>query len=1545
MLKTFIQRPVLATVISSILVILGILGMLNLPLERFPDIAPPAVKVTAIYPGANAETLLRSVAPSLEEAINGVDNMTYISSVASNDGSLVISVFFASGTNPDQAAVNVQNRVSQATSQLPPEVVQRGIVTAKQENSLMMVHTLISDDSARYDQKFLVNFANINIIPNLKRIQGVGGVDIVGGDKQYSMRVWLKPNQMATYRLSTQDVLDAINDQNLEAAPGKFGEDSKEAFEYVIKYDGKLNRVGDYEEMVIRANPDGSFLRLKDVARIEFGSYTYNSENTFNGKPAISIAITQLPGSNANDIQVKARAFLAEIGKGYPKGIRNYNIYNTKDALDTSIDQVEHTLLEAFGLVFLVVFIFLQDIRSTLIPAIAVPVAIIGTFFFMQVLGFTINLLTLFALVLAIGIVVDDAIVVVEAVHSKMERQGMGPQDATISAMGEITGAIISITLVMAAVFLPIGLIKGSTGLFYRQFAFTLAIAIVISAVNALTLSPALCALILRDIHKDGEAAAPRGFKGFKARFFAVFNVTFTYLVDKYVNSLSVLIRKKWLTLGVLVVMGFITVTLIQRTKTGFVPTEDVQFLAIAVNMQPGASLNRMKQLTDESMKALRAMPQVRGVNVLTGFNFLTFSNSPSSSQIFIILKPVEERGPVHDIPGIMALTREKMATVKGIDFFVFEFPSVAGYSNVDGLDIVLQDKTGDAKLDKFSGIATGFMDSLMHRKEIGVAFTTFRSDYPQFKVEVDKFKAKQLGVSIRDALQTMETYFGSVQASDFNRFGKYYRVVAQADAADRHDPSTLQGIYVKNNKGEMLPINTFVKLKRVYGPETATRYNLFNSIEVTALPGKGYSSGDAIKVVQDVASKVLPEGYGYEWSGLTREQISAGNQGVFVFGLCLLFVYFLLAAQYESYILPFAVILSIPNGLFGVFVAIRLAGIENNIYVQIALIMLIGLLSKNAILIVEFAVQRRRAGHPIVKAAIEAAALRIRPIIMTSFAFVVGLIPMMRAVGPSANGNHSISIAAAGGMLSGIMMGLSFIPVLFVLFQTLQEKISSKRPPVVSESGGISGPGFIGGSGGRGGGGGGGLPVPVVTVALLTVMTIGLIGCRVSKDVPLPDGVVPAVYRGGLTDTVSVASLPWQGYFTDERLKALIADALAHNNDMQVAVKNIESARLQLLQAKLGNLPAVDVAAGVSLQRPSDNSLNGLTLKDFLSTNHIEDYTVNASVSWEADLWGKIRSKKAGALAAYLQTEEARKLLQTSIVSDLAKGYYNLLLLDEELAIARRNVRLNDSTLNIIGIQFRSGQATSVAVQQAKAQQLSAAALIPQFEQQVVLQEDAIAVLSGRTPAEIKRDVVLGSVVIADTLAAGVPADLIRLRPDVRVSELALSRANAEVGYAKANMYPSLTITAQGGVDAFKASNWFNIPASLFGAVAGGLTQPLFRRREFRTKYEVSKISRDQTVLQFRQSVLVAVAEVSDALARLDKLKTQQAIMAERTGTLEEATHHSQLLYSNGIANYLEVITAQGNVLQSELDLAGVIKARLDATVDLYRSVGGGWN
>jgi len=1041
MFRKFIDRPVLATVISILLVILGVLGLTTLPLQQFPDIAPPAVQVTAFYPGANAETILRSVAPSLEESINGVEGMSYMSSTASNDGTLLITVFFKLGTDADQAAVNVQNRVSQATSQLPAEVVQAGITTAKQQNSLIMVLDLYSNKPESYDQTFMANYAAINLIPEIKRIQGVGQAIGFGGNKDYSMRVWLNPTQMATYQLTPQEVMAAIQDQNVEAAPGKFGESSSEAFEYVIKYKGKLNKQADYEEMVIRSNPDGSVLRLKDLARVEFGAYTNTSNTRINGKPGIDIGVMQLAGSNANEIQVEINKFMEKASKNFPDGVKYDIMYSTKVALDQSIDQVKHTLIEAFILVFLVVYLFLQDFRSTLIPAIAVPVAIIGTFFFMQLFGFSINLLTLFALVLAIGIVVDDAIVVVEAVHAKMEHKHLKPKAATVAAMSEITGAIISITLVMSAVFLPVGFMKGSTGVFYRQFAFTLAIAIVISAINALTLSPALCALFLKE-PKHAVDGAPVAKKSFKEKFFAGFNSGFDKMTGKYLKSLRFLIRFKWISLGGLAFVGLLTIWMVQKTPGGFIPSEDQGFIAIALAMPSGASLERTTEVLHGAEQQLEGLESTQLLNTLSGFNIMTQSNSPSAGVCFVLLKPTEKRGAVKDINAIMDQIRGALATVKGGNFFVFTFPTVPGFSNVDGLDLVLQDRSGGS-LDKFSAVSNNFIGELMKRKEIAVAFTAFKADYPQLEMEIDELKAKQLGVNIRDILQTMQAYFGSAQASDFNRFGKYYRVVVQADIAARATPEAINQVFVKNQSGEMVPINTLIQLKRVYGPETASRYNLFSSIGINAMAKPGFSSGDAIRAVEEVAATSLPSGYAYEFSGITKEEISSGGQSAVIFGLCLLFIYFLLSAQYESYLLPFSVILSIPVGIFGVFAAIGLTGIENNIYVQVALVMLIGLLAKNAILIVEYAVQRRKAGKTLLSAALEAAKLRLRPIIMTSLAFVVGMLPMMRATGPSAMGNHSISIGAAGGMITGVVLGLFIIPVLFITFQYLQEKIS----------------------------------------------------------------------------------------------------------------------------------------------------------------------------------------------------------------------------------------------------------------------------------------------------------------------------------------------------------------------------------------------------------------------------------------------------------------------------------------------------------------------
>jgi HAE1 family hydrophobic/amphiphilic exporter-1 len=1038
MFKKFIERPVLATVISILLVALGIIGLSKLPLQQFPDIAPPAVQVTALYPGANAETVLRSVAPLLEESINGVEDMTYMSSTASNDGSLAITIYFKLGTDPDKAAINVQNRVAQATSQLPAEVVQQGLTTVKQQNSLIMVLGLYSEDEKKFDPTFVSNYAQINILPEIRRIPGVGSVSGIGASKEYSMRVWLNPSKMDTYKITPDEVMAAIRDKSFEAAPGRFGEGNKVVFEYVIKYKGKLTRTEEYEKIPIRTNPDGSILRLKDLARIEFGSYSYKGLTRLNGKKGIAIGVVQLAGSNANEIQIAISKLMEKAEKKFPKGINYAIFYDTKISLDQSIEQVKHTLIEAFILVFIVVFIFLQDFRSTLIPAIAVPVAIIGTFFFMHMFGFSINLLTLFALILAIGIVVDDAIVVVEAVHAKMENRKIGAKAATVEAMHEITGAIISITLVMSAVFLPVGFLEGSTGVFYRQFAFTMATAIIISAINALTLSPALAALFLKDIHTSPGKKK----KSFSQKFFTGFNSSFTSMTNRYIGGLKSLFAHKWLSMGGLLIVVLATVWMVNRTPSGFIPAEDQGFIAIAVNTPSGTSLNGTIDVMGQTDKKLQSMDAVRFTDNITGYNILTSSNSPSTGVVFVLLKPTENRGKVKELNAIMDLIRANLSGIRGASFFVFTFPTVPGFSNVEALDVVMQDKTG-GKLDKFSNITNGFIAKLMQQKEISFAFTSFKADYPQLQIEVDDDKAGRLGVNVKDIMQTMQTYFGSSQASDFNRFGKYYRVLVQADTADRAEQSAMDRISVKNNKGEMVPINTLVKLSRVFGSESASRYNLFSSIGINVIPKPGYSSGDAIKAIQNLAAKELPQGYSFEFSGQTREELSSGGQSTVIFVMSLIFVYFILAAQYESYILPFAALLSIPVGVFGVFLVLGISGIENNIYVQVSLIMLIGLLAKNAILIIEFALQRRKKGYSLVESALEAAKLRLRPILMTSLAFVVGLFPMSIATGPSAQGNHSISISAAGGMVSGVILGLFIIPVLFIIFQGLQEKIT----------------------------------------------------------------------------------------------------------------------------------------------------------------------------------------------------------------------------------------------------------------------------------------------------------------------------------------------------------------------------------------------------------------------------------------------------------------------------------------------------------------------
>ncbi|NML36627.1 efflux RND transporter permease subunit [Chitinophaga sp. G-6-1-13] len=1036
MLRSFIEKPVRSTVISVIIVILGLLGLFTLPISQYPDIAPPTVEVKTSFQGANADVVLNSVIVPLEEQINGVENMSYMTSSAGNDGTATITIFFKLGTDPDLAAINVQNRVTKATSLLPADVIKSGITTSKRQASLVFIFDVYSTRKS-YDETFLQNYVNLNIMPQLKRVPGVGDAFIYGAH-DYSMRIWLKPEVMATYGLIPQDVIQKLTEQNIEAAPGKFGENGDQAFQYVMKYKGRLKTAAEFDKIVIRSDEKGNTLYLKDVAKVELGALSYTtSAVTDGGHPTSTVAITQSEGSNAHELIQQCEAILKESAKDFPDGLHYKIFLNANEFLDASIEKVTHTLIEAFILVFLVVFVFLQDFRSTLIPAISVPVAIIGTFFFLKLFGFSINMLTLFALVLAIGIVVDDAIVVVEAVHSKMSQGTHDAKKATLHAMSEISSAIISITLVMAAVFIPVSFINGSAGVFYRQFGLTLAIAIMISAINALTLSPALCAIFLKH-HLHQQAVKT----GRLHRFYESFNTAFEATTEKYKRAIQFLIKRRWIATAMIIVFSVLCWLLIKTTPTGFVPNEDGGAIFSDIILPPSSSLERTAALSDEVEKIVRAVPEVASVTRLAGQDLISGAGG-SYAALFIRLKPwAQRKHKGQDVQSIVGQLFGRTAHIKGAQIIFFASPTLLGFGNTTGFEFNLQDRS-NGDMNQFNQVTNKFLSALNQRPEILYATTSFNNNFPQFQLQVNVEKCEQAGVALNTVLTTMQGYYGGIYASDFNRFGKQYRVMVQGDQRSRTTPTSLNGIYVRTNKGLMAPISEFVTLKKTYGAEFINRFNLFNSAAVTGLQKPGYSSGDAIKAIREVASQTLPRKYTYEFSGLSREEVESGNQTVIIFLLCLVFVYFLLCAQYESYILPFVVLLSLPIGIAGAFLFGKLLGIDNNIFVQISLIMLIGLLAKNAILIVEFALRNRRGGQSLARAAIGGATARLRPILMTSFAFILGLFPLILSQGAGAMSNRSIGTAAVGGMLIGTVFGIFIIPTLFIICQHLQEKLS----------------------------------------------------------------------------------------------------------------------------------------------------------------------------------------------------------------------------------------------------------------------------------------------------------------------------------------------------------------------------------------------------------------------------------------------------------------------------------------------------------------------
>lgn len=1037
-LRTFIDRPILACVISVLILMLGLISLFNLPMEQYPDIAPPTVMVSTSYTGANAETVQKSVIVPLEEAINGVENMTYMTSTSTNNGSGSITVYFKQGTDPDMATINTKNRVSEAEGLLPAEVTKVGVTVEKRQNSTLKILTLYSPDNS-YDQTFINNYFKINIEPRLSRITGVGNVNVMGGD--YAMRIWLNPQVMAQYSLVPDDVISELGDQNVEAATGTLGEDSENTYQYTLKYRGRYETSEEFGNIVIKSLANGEVLRLKDIAKVELGaqSYAYNSE--INGHPGATCMVSQTAGSNANEIIQEIDKLTEEISKELPKGLVLSDLMSTKDFLDASIHEVVKTLIEAILLVILVVYVFLQSVRSTIIPAVSIIVSLIGTFAFLYLAGFSLNLLTLFALVLVIGTVVDDAIVVVEAVQAKFDEGERSPYKATTGAMDGIAAAIVTTSLVFMAVFIPSSFMGGTSGTFYMQFGLTMAVAVGISAINALTLSPALCALIMTP-HIDTTTGQELSFS---TRFHHAFEASFNRLILRYKNGVKWFFRRKWVVGTALVASMALLAVLMKTTKTGLVPDEDMGCIFMNVTTPPGSSLSQTIKAMSEVENSIKDIPQIMSYSNVSGYSMMG-GQAPSGGMLIIRLKPWEERPEKKDeINAVIAEIYKRTANIKSAKLFVFAQPTIMGYGMGSGFELYVQDRAG-GDINTLQKYTTDFIAALNQRPEIQMAYTSFDTKFPQYTVEVDAARCQRAGITTTDVLSVLSGFIGGNYSSNLNRFSKLYRVMVQADKVYRLDKDALNNMFVRTSSGEMAPIGQFVTLTKVYGTETLTRFNLYNSIQVNGLPADGYSTGEAIAAIEEVAKQTLPVGYGYEFGGITREEAGSGSNTIIIFAICIIFVFLILCALYESIFVPLAVMLSVPFGLMGSFLFAKMWGLENNIYMQTGLIMLIGLLAKTAILLTEYASARRRQGMTIAQAAVSAAGVRLRPILMTALTMIIGLLPLVFASGAGANGNISLGVGTVGGMIVGTLALLFVVPTLFIVFQTLQEKLMPAR-------------------------------------------------------------------------------------------------------------------------------------------------------------------------------------------------------------------------------------------------------------------------------------------------------------------------------------------------------------------------------------------------------------------------------------------------------------------------------------------------------------------
>lgn len=1503
--KFFIDRPILSIALAVMMALVGIVGYVNLPVEQFPNVAPPIVEVSAEYPGASAEAVQKSVIVPIEQAINGANGIEYISSSSTSSGTAYLQVVFKNGTDPEMAVVMVKNKISQVESLLPREVLKKGVLVEPSQETYLKAIALESSDD-RFESDFISNYFDINIKPRLQRIKGVGKINLLGNT--FAMRIWLDPKRMAQCNLKPQDIEEVLTGQNNEAPIGTLGENSKHTFQYTLVYRGRLINEEEFGNIVIKSLPDGDDLRLRDVARCELGSETYSYDSWINGHKGTVAFITQMPGTNARQVNLEIDKLLEDMKPQLPPGLKIKMLLDSNEFLDASMSEVYKTLFEAIILVVLVVLVFLQNSRATLIPTFAIIVSLLATFAFMYLVGFSLNLITLFALVLVIGTVVDDAIVVVEAVQSEFENGVRCPYQATLNAMGNIGTAVVTTTVVFMCVFIPASFSGGLSGTYYKEFGLTMAAAVAFSTLNALTLSPALCALFLKDEGDStpANAAPSRRVQTFGKRFSNAFNASLAVLTEKYRKGLSIFIHRKWIV-GVLLVVAIVMLAwLLRVTPTGLVPNEDTGEIMIDITTQPGSTLEQTKKTVYRVAEAVKDIEEIETCASMVGWNVLG-GEGAHLGMLDMKLKPWDERkGSDHTIDAVMKKIKKLTSHIKSGTMYIYATPTVSGYGYSDGIDMFIQDYEGRSII-KLKEVTDRFTKALEERKEVNTAYCSYEVNFPQFTVSVNAAICKRYGIEPTEVLEILNGYIGGDYASQFNAFGKLYHVILQADPELRADIDDLNNIQINVNN-YYIPITELVTLKKTYGVESLGRFNLFSSISIEVSPEDGYSTGNVIQAIAEVASQSLPQGYGYDFTGKTREEISSTANMTWVFLLVLIFVYLVLCSLYESMLIPMAVLLSVPFGIAGSFAIVYMTGLENNIYMQVGIIMLIGLLAKTAILLTEYASDRRREGMSIRDAALEAARVRLRPILMTALTLIIGLLPLVFATGAGAISNISLGACVIAGMTIGTLALLFFVPVFFIIFQHLEEKYMSKRQLHKSV-------------------------VPLL-ISLFVLTSCGTYSNYQRKGSIINDSIVRsdlAQAEDSLLTLHSSFSQGWRELFTEPRLAALIEEGLAHNSNLNIAKLHVDVAKASLRNAKGELFPSLKLGAKGETERfkNSGNDPNTESKFDF-----------KAEVSWEVDIFGKLQNAKKAAAATVEEKAAYVQAVQVELIATIATSYYQLEMYDAQIKETRDIVNSWEESVRAQKVLMAVGEATSDEVSMAEASKLEAEETLEALQLQMIEAENALCVLLGRYSGHIERGDFQASCEQMP-LIPKVNIQALTMRPDIHHAEAALKKAFYLTNKARAALYPTLNLSGIIG--------WTNdldevvSPAGLLMRALGSLTQPVFAKGKLKAEVKKAQAEQEEAKIAFRQAILKAGQEVNDALAT--RQYTQRAIkqisqLVEKLTDVLDATE-KRMRYDSEV-NYLQVLLARQELLEARLSLLSRHYGFLDSTIQLYKALGG---